>query len=124
MSLRLHPGISRCYATNEDTPPPTMDAEMTWRWPDAKGDWSYPMSLDAHVFRSEVEGEGGTEGGWGFEGRRERLIVSVCPSVRLSVSLLCFCDCVCVLQHEYIYIYIYIHIYIYTYIYTHTHICL
>ena len=56
MSLRLHPGISRCYATNEDTPPPTMDAEMTWRWPDAKGDWSYPMSLDAHVFRSEVEG--------------------------------------------------------------------
>jgi hypothetical protein len=52
MSLRLHPGITKCYATNEDTPPPNFDPEMTWVWREARGDWGYPMSLDAHVFRT------------------------------------------------------------------------
>lgn len=52
MSLRLHPGVTTCYATNEDTPPPDFDPEMTWLWRAARGDWAYPMSLDAHVFRT------------------------------------------------------------------------
>ncbi len=25
---------------------------MTWRWREAGGDWGYPMSLDAHIFRT------------------------------------------------------------------------
>lgn len=53
VSLRLHSGITKCFATNDDhTPPPDMDSEGTWPWAHAKGDWSYPMSLDAHIFRT------------------------------------------------------------------------
>ncbi|EKX47473.1 hypothetical protein GUITHDRAFT_106913 [Guillardia theta CCMP2712] len=54
VSLRLHPGITRCYATGSDrTPPPSFDPEMTWNWMNMMGDWAYPMSLDAHIFRTE-----------------------------------------------------------------------
>lgn len=48
----MHPGITHCYPTRQNTPPPPLDSEGTWAWRGALGDWGYPMSLDAHVFRT------------------------------------------------------------------------
>ena len=52
LSLRMHPGISRCYTQAKATPAPPMSAGGRWRWRGLSGDWGYPMSLDAHLFRS------------------------------------------------------------------------
>jgi hypothetical protein len=58
-SLRLHPGITRCYASGELSPVPTdlsspkgHPGAMVWNWTRAVGDWGYPMSLDGNVYRT------------------------------------------------------------------------
>jgi len=51
-SLRMHPGITYCYTERRETPPPVFEAPGLWRWQGLKGDWGYPMSLDAHIFRT------------------------------------------------------------------------
>ncbi len=52
LSMRLHPGVTRCYTENKETPPPALSPEGIWNWQQipGRGDWSYPMSLDANVF--------------------------------------------------------------------------
>lgn len=56
LSLRLHPGINYCYTMNVPMTPPKFlrDDLLIWRWREAcAGDWSYPMSLDGNIFRTE-----------------------------------------------------------------------
>lgn len=53
VSLRIAPNYNYCYPRNATTPPPVFTADLVWHWPTASGgDWSYPMSLDGHVFRT------------------------------------------------------------------------
>ena len=68
LALRLHPGVTYCQPLNLETPPPKLDADLTWDWrfprtrparllarltgwPHAKGDWAGSMFLDGYVFR-------------------------------------------------------------------------
>lgn len=55
LSLRLHPNINYCYTM--DIPmivPEFLKGELLWEWVKAcQGDWSYPMSLDGHLFKTE-----------------------------------------------------------------------
>jgi hypothetical protein len=56
VSLRLSPKISYCYSLERDAPPPAFETRgewLVWKWPNLPGDWGYPMSLDAHIFRRE-----------------------------------------------------------------------
>jgi hypothetical protein len=53
-SLRLGKNTTVCYPLDlKQIPPATMDGDVCiWRWKGAQGDFSYPMSLDGHVFRA------------------------------------------------------------------------
>lgn len=53
LSLRLHDGVTRCYATNEDTKVPKFVKGCVWSWMGCQGDWGYPMSVDGNVFNTE-----------------------------------------------------------------------
>jgi len=54
VSLRLYPGIKKCYPMgNIDTPPPVFGKELIWKWSDFTGDWSYPWSVDGNIFRTK-----------------------------------------------------------------------
>lgn len=52
-SLRMHPGIRYCYTEKRDTPPPSFIEPGVWSWRGLLGDWSYPMSVDAHIFNTQ-----------------------------------------------------------------------
>lgn len=52
LSLRMSPHISKCYTEGVDSPPPELDEDLMWSWRGCKGDWAYPASLDAHIFRT------------------------------------------------------------------------
>jgi len=52
LSLRMDPGMDYCYPLDRRVPVPEFEAEGVWRWRAADGDWAYPMSLDAHIFRT------------------------------------------------------------------------
>ena len=54
VSLRLHSGITKCYATDENVEPPKLVKKMVWDWRRAKGDWGYPMSVDGNIYRWET----------------------------------------------------------------------
>lgn len=55
LSLRLYPKINYCYTM--DIPvklPQFIEGKYIWRWQEAApGDWSYPMSLDGHIFKTD-----------------------------------------------------------------------
>ena len=53
LSLRLHDGVTRCYATNEDTKVPKFVKGCVWSWVGCQGDWGYPMSVDGNIFNTE-----------------------------------------------------------------------
>jgi hypothetical protein len=55
LSLRLYPKINYCYTMNIPVQLPSFVEEKNmWRWGDATpGDWSYPMSLDGHIFKTD-----------------------------------------------------------------------
>ncbi|MEE3715449.1 glycosyltransferase [Tumidithrix elongata RA019] len=55
LSLRLSPEITYCYSTNSPAPLPKFEPHLIWNWRELSlgNDWSYPMSLDGHVFRTE-----------------------------------------------------------------------
>ncbi|HEX2084848.1 MAG TPA: glycosyltransferase [Solirubrobacteraceae bacterium] len=53
VSLRMDPGMDYCYALDRRVPVPAFEDGTVWRWRDADGDWAYPMSLDAHIFRTD-----------------------------------------------------------------------
>lgn len=53
LSLRLHDGVTRCYATNEDSAVPKFVKGCVWSWIGCQGDWGYPMSVDGNVFNTE-----------------------------------------------------------------------
>jgi FkbM family methyltransferase len=52
LSWRMAPRMNYCYALDTLTPIPDFTDGTVWRWPDAHGDWGYPMSVDGHVFRT------------------------------------------------------------------------
>jgi hypothetical protein len=51
-SLRMHPRINYCYTEGRPTPPPKVAEDGSWPWKGLIGDWGYPMSVDAHIFRT------------------------------------------------------------------------
>jgi hypothetical protein len=68
VALRLHPGVRYCQPLNLRTPPPRLDANLTYRWkpstsrvvrllrtlighPSPRGDWAGSMFVDGNVFR-------------------------------------------------------------------------
>ena len=57
-SLRLGLNIHHCYPYAATQPQPSdlrrRRGILYWRWPHAAMDWSYPMSLDGHIFWSEM----------------------------------------------------------------------
>ena len=61
LSLRLHPGITFCYAFNKSVSIPPLHQVMpeaswsVWEWggPQDRGDWTFPMSLDGNVYRKQ-----------------------------------------------------------------------
>jgi len=52
-SARLGANTTRCDPTGRDQTPPAYVGVRPWRWTDAEGDFAYPGSVDAHVFRSD-----------------------------------------------------------------------
>jgi hypothetical protein len=54
VTIRMCPRINYCYTEKRDTPPPKFTEDLMWFWrdPTLKGDFSYPMSLDANLFRT------------------------------------------------------------------------
>ena len=54
LSLRLHGGITQCYATNEPSAIPTFTKGVAWIWSQCEGDWGYPMSVDGNVYTTEL----------------------------------------------------------------------
>lgn len=53
-SLRLHPGINFCYATDKPSSVPKFVKQYIWTWQTGEGDWGYPMSVDGNVYRTEM----------------------------------------------------------------------
>jgi len=53
LSLRMCPRMDYCYTEKRSTPQPRFTPMNEWFWPDQIGDWSYPHSLDAHLFRTD-----------------------------------------------------------------------
>lgn len=56
VSLRLCPRINFCYTMNIPMTVPKFITERRhiWKWHEASpGDWSYPMSLDGHLFKTD-----------------------------------------------------------------------
>jgi hypothetical protein len=52
-SLRMHPQIDYCYTTKQPAPAPILK-DLVWNWRNSRPstDWSYPMSVDGHIFRA------------------------------------------------------------------------
>lgn len=57
-SLRMSPLIRKCHPMgNIDTPPPKFENSLyIWNWTNSSmtGDWNYPMSVDGHIFKTEL----------------------------------------------------------------------
>lgn len=56
-SLRLAPHLTRCYTMDAAQPIPAFlegavpgEDLLAWRWRDGALDWSYPLSVDGHLF--------------------------------------------------------------------------
>lgn len=56
VSLRLHPGITYSYMTGKEQAPPVLrkisDDLLTFEWHKGGIDWSYPLSVDGHIFET------------------------------------------------------------------------
>jgi hypothetical protein len=52
LSLRLHGGVTYCYASAQQVVQPEFLADETWFWSDGEGDWRYAMSIDGNVYRT------------------------------------------------------------------------
>jgi len=54
LSLRLHPNLTYCYTANLPMIKPKTYKDGMWYWKmEPADDYSYPMSMDAHFFRTE-----------------------------------------------------------------------
>jgi hypothetical protein len=53
LSLRLHGGVTYCYANAEDVMQPEFLNDDTWFWTEGEGDWRYAMSIDGNVYRTD-----------------------------------------------------------------------
>lgn len=52
LSLRMCPRINFCYTENRPTPPPVVSEEGIWNWVGQPGDWGYPNSVDANIYKT------------------------------------------------------------------------
>jgi len=53
LSLRLHPNLTYCYTANVKQIKPVFDENNVFDWRGRTGDYGYPMSLEAHFFRTK-----------------------------------------------------------------------
>lgn len=58
VSLRLHKGISYCYATDKSSALPKFLRDVPgevclWNYPGCEGDWGYGYSLDANIYNTD-----------------------------------------------------------------------
>jgi len=53
ISLRMAPSMDYCYAENAYTGAPWFRADRCWLWMGLIGDWGYPHSVDASIWRME-----------------------------------------------------------------------
>jgi hypothetical protein len=54
LSLRLDPNLTYCYTANLPMTKPKTFKDGMWYWKmEPAGDFSYPMSVDGHIFRTE-----------------------------------------------------------------------
>ena len=54
VSLRLHKGVTHCYATNKNSSVPNFVKNIVWAWAGKEGDWGYPMSVDGNVYKTDI----------------------------------------------------------------------
>jgi hypothetical protein len=55
-SMRMGMHLNYCYPTGENQPIPdgmVQGGFFAWDWRSGSGDWSYPISVDGHVFRKD-----------------------------------------------------------------------
>jgi hypothetical protein len=52
LSVRLHGGVTYCYASAEEVTQPEFLHDHTWFWMEGEGDWRYAMSIDGNVYRT------------------------------------------------------------------------
>jgi hypothetical protein len=52
LSLRLHPDLVFCYASNLRMNKPNFETNNVYKWIGQIGDFGYPMSLDGNFFRT------------------------------------------------------------------------
>lgn len=53
ISLRLHKGVTYCYALDRYIDPPDRFVKGgIWNWKQFEGDWGYPFSLDGNVYNT------------------------------------------------------------------------
>jgi hypothetical protein len=62
-SLRLGACLSKCYVAGKEQPlPPWLPSDplrpgvLRWRWAEGQLEWSYPISLDGHLFDTDEFG--------------------------------------------------------------------
>jgi len=55
LSLRLHPNLTYCYAAdvNMNKPKTHKNGEIYWKMEEQPSDYSYPMSVDGNIYRTE-----------------------------------------------------------------------
>ena len=52
--LRMAPYMDYCYPLHLRVPPPKFDERRAWAWKDLVGDFGYPHSIDATVWRTST----------------------------------------------------------------------
>lgn len=53
LSLRLHPRLTWCYSMNKPMKKPSHMPDNVWLWGGNDGDYSYTMSVDGHIFKTD-----------------------------------------------------------------------
>lgn len=59
-SLRLNERVNYCYPTKAKVKPPSFvrfgehTEAMSFCWIGAEGDWGYPLSVDGHIFKTDI----------------------------------------------------------------------
>lgn len=91
LSLRLHPGLTHCYTMNIPMKAPTFDGSgfMAWEWRKEQADFGYPMSVDAHLYRTSDLVEIISKSNYDHPGSFENALLTATPN---RSKMMCFED--------------------------------